>query len=104
MQQHEGLPLEWFCPTVAFPPGEKYITEGAEQALRESGEAPLQFLCRHLAKEWGQVTDEDKRWNDQAVATGGRLQSAYRTRSGGTIRVVTEADRSATTLSLPEEN
>ena len=58
---------------------------------------------RHAAGDWGEVDAEDWSLNDQAVLDGTRLLSAYRTLKGEKLWVITEADRSSTTLLLPSE-
>ena len=86
-----------------FPPGQIVATPGALAALEESGESPDVFLKRHLTGDWGEVDDHDRRENELSVVQGFRLLSAY-TRSNGTkLWIITEADRSATTLLLPSE-
>ena len=58
---------------------------------------------RHMAGDWGDVDEEDKAANDQALTDGSRLLSAYRTAAAKKLWIITEADRSATTILLPEE-
>ena len=60
-------------------------------------------FVRHLAGDWGEVDDEDREANDSALETGCRLVSAYFDRYGSKFWIITEADRSATTILLPEE-
>jgi hypothetical protein len=65
-------------------------------------------LNRHVKGDWGDVDDEDKQTNDQALKQGTRLLSAYsddRFPKNGvaTIWIITEADRSATTILFPDE-
>lgn len=60
-------------------------------------------LRRHAAGDWGEVDDEDRAANDDALTTGGRLLSVYRSANGTAFWVVTEADRSVTTVLLPED-
>jgi hypothetical protein len=98
-----GLPLDFFCHVNKFPAGVNYITEGAEKALAESGEEPLPFLCAHLEGNWGYVGAADRSHNDCAVKNGGEILSEYRTKKDATILVVTKADRSATTIMVPDE-
>ena len=86
-----------------FQLGQLVATPGALKALQESGQSPCDFLSRHVAGDWGEVCDEDKRLNDEALECGARLLSAYRTLHGVRIWIITEADRSATTAVLPEE-
>jgi hypothetical protein len=84
--------------------GRLLVTPGALAVLTESGQGPWAFLVRHMAGDWGCLSDEDKRLNDEAVKDGSRLLSAYLLKDGRTkVWVITEADRSATTLLLPEE-
>jgi hypothetical protein len=85
-----------------FPLGRTLATPDALQALLESKESPTEFLDRHVRGDWGDVCDEDKRLNDQALVDGDRLLSAYKTSNGTTIWIITEADRSSTTILLPE--
>jgi len=59
-------------------------------------------LERHQNKDWGDLGNEDKRSNDRAVKHGGRVLSAYKAQ-GIKFWIITEADRSVTTLLLPED-
>jgi hypothetical protein len=65
-------------------------------------EAPL-LLGRHALGDWGMVSNDDKKVNDQAVIDGDRVLSAYQLQNGTKIWIITEWDRSVTTLLLPEE-
>ena len=78
-------------------------TPGALEALAAAGQIPSMFLDRHARGDWGEVDAEDKQANQDALLHGSRLLSAYRTSAGVRIWVITEADRSATTILLPEE-
>jgi hypothetical protein len=89
--------------TARFPLGQVVATPGALRALSEAGQSPQEFLRRHNAGDWGELDEEDRNENERSVANGFRILSAYRLRDGATIWVITEADRSATTLLLPEE-
>jgi len=86
-----------------FSLGRLVATPGALAAIEQSGQTPDDFLHRHAAGDWGEVPTEDARANEDALATGARLLSSYRTSRGTRIWIITEADRSATTLLLPEE-
>jgi len=86
-----------------FPLGQAVATPGALEALCQAGQSPTEFLGRHVIGDWGDVCDEDKQSNEDALLDGSRLLSAYCTVSGVKIWVITEADRSATTILLPEE-
>ncbi|MBC8109043.1 MAG: hypothetical protein H7Z14_20830 [Anaerolineae bacterium] len=73
------------------------------QYVRTDGD-PLAYIAPHSRGGWGVVGDADKRLNDQAVKDGTRLLSAYMLRDSATrIWIITEADRSATTILLPDE-
>lgn len=80
-----------------------FATPGALGALLANGETPLPFLQRHAWGDWGSVDAEDAKLNAEAAAHGGRLLSAYELGDGTRLWVITEADRSATTILLPEE-
>ena len=60
-------------------------------------------IRRHLSGDWGEVGSEDRQTNDEALQRGGRLLSVYRTPEKIVFWVITEADRSATTVLLPED-
>ena len=61
------------------------------------------FLSRHANGDWGEVNDHDRKANEYAVEHGLRVLSAYTLSSGEKICIVTEADRSKTTIMLPGE-
>ena len=86
-----------------FPLGRVVATPGTLRALEEANQTPFEFLERHQAGDWGELCDEDKSENEFSVRNGFRILSAYRTRLDVKIWVITEADRSATTLLLPHE-
>ena len=82
------------------------ITPGAQRALVTAGIDPLDLLACHAAGDWGQVCAEDWEANDAASRDGDRLLSAYpldpARPDGPRVWIITEANRSATTLLLPE--
>jgi len=86
-----------------FAMGQTFITAGAQEALEISGETPIQFLRRHVSADWGELSEEDVHENELSLREGLRLLSAYRTAKGQKIWIITEADRSATTILLPSE-
>jgi hypothetical protein len=91
------------------------ITSGASQRLEEAREQPGEYaaecLARHQRGDWGNVDHEDRLTNDEAVRTGYRVISSYAIDPNGdrkgwgenALWIITEADRSATTLLLAEE-
>lgn len=82
--------------------GSVYFTPGALKALTE--EDMSDSLFRHLTGDWGNLCDEDKEENDRALKAGGRILSSYLTEhSKEKFWIITEADRSATTILLPSE-
>jgi hypothetical protein len=89
--------------TSRFPLGQTVATPGALEALTNAGETPLPYFVRHAGGDWGELDEEDKAENELAVTDGLRILSAYRLADGTMIWVITEADRSATTILLPEE-
>lgn len=76
------------------------VTPGVLETLDEAWVAEL--LARHQGGDWGDVGGEDGHLNDRALRNGGRLFSAYDT-DAGRVWIITEADRSATTVLLPSE-
>ncbi len=86
-----------------FSLGLVVATPGALRALDQANHSAFEFLKRHQAGDWGEVCEEDKRENEFSVRNGFRILSAYRTRTEVKIWVITEADRSVTTLLLPHE-
>ena len=86
-----------------FSLGQVVATPGAIEALNESGQDALQFLQRHITGDWGDVPAEDAEENELSLKEGFRLLSAYATAKDVKIWIITEADRSVTTLLLPEE-
>jgi hypothetical protein len=88
---------------IRFPLGRVVATPGALSALEKAEQSPAEFLDRHVNGDWGEVTDAEKQENERSVEQGLRILSAYTTSAGDTIWILTEADRSATTIQLPEE-
>lgn len=86
-----------------FPLGRTVITRGALDALIDAGQSALEFFRRHQSGDWGDVCKEDKQENEYSLAHDFRILSAYRTKAGVKLWVITEADRSATTILLPSE-
>ena len=86
-----------------FALGKLVATPGALELLTRSEQTPLEFLARHLRGDWGECCADDATENDFSVKAGLRIFSVYRTRNGEKLWVITEADRSVTTLLLPSE-
>ena len=96
-------------PEAKFKLGQVVATPGALQALEDAGQSPDHFLDLHQNGSWGELDESDRRLNDRAVAQEGdpdhqgRVFSRYLTCKGAKLYVITEWDRSVTTLLLPED-
>ncbi len=88
---------------VRFPLGQIVATHGALETLEGAGQLPREFISRHARLEQGELSDEDHRENLFSVDKHLRIFSAYKTAKGVKLWLITEADRSATTLLLPDE-
>jgi len=86
-----------------FDLGRVVATPGALRALERAGESPFAYLARHVSGDWGELHEEDRGENEFALKNGFRLLSAYRLGDETKMWIITERDRSATTLLLPEE-
>ncbi len=95
--------MEATTTTPKFSLGQIVATPGALAALREAGATPLVYVLRHVRGDWGDLDAHDRKENELSLKHGFRLLSAYTLSSGVRIYIITEADRSATTLLLPEE-
>lgn len=85
-----------------FSPGTIVATPGALDKIEDKGVDVLALLSRHLSGDWGDLDAEDKAKNDEAVLVGTRLLSAYVV-DDVKFWIITEWDRSVTTILLPEE-
>ncbi len=88
---------------MLFPLGRVVATPGALDALERAEQQPSEFLDRHVTGDWGELDEEDKEENERSVQEGLRILSAYTTSAGDKIWIITEWDRSVTTLLLPSE-
>ncbi len=87
-----------------LPLGRIVATPGALKLLREAGEDPLRYLARHKSGDWGNLDAHDRRENGRSLKNGWRILSSYPIgEDGEKVWVITEADRSVTTILLPEE-
>ena len=85
-----------------LPLGRVVATPGALKLLTEARAHPFDYLARHATGDWGELCPFDRQQNEIALRDGYRVLSSY---AVGTERVwiITEADRSVTTILLPEE-
>ncbi len=95
----KSLPTD--VPERCFPLGQILITPGALKAL--GGADIARAIARHALTDWGDLVEEDEAANEQALQTGGRLFSSYRSADEVIFWVITEADRTVTTILLPLE-
>lgn len=84
-----------------FELGQMVMTPGARDAIPPS--EMMHALRRHARGDWGDLCEEDRKANDHAVRGGSRLLSAYHSKGGVKFWIITEADRSTTTVLLPDE-
>src|SRR5690349_3547562 len=85
-----------------FELGQVILSEGALKLCHYGMVHPFQFLARHSAGDFGNLKEQDVELNKQAIASGARVLSAYEVK-GHKLLVITEADRSSTTMILSEE-
>lgn len=90
-----GMPL--------FPLGQMLATPGALELLETHQLLPLSFIQRHVSGDWGDICAEDRQSNADALQHGYRLMSVYAITPSDKLWIITEADRSSTTLLLPQE-
>ncbi len=84
-----------------FEPGRLVATPGALDAIPRA--EWMDALHRHLQGDWGDVSAADKKRNDYALLHGDRMISQYCSSNNRSFWIITEADRSATMILLPEE-
>jgi hypothetical protein len=84
-------------------PGFTVATPGALEAFVATNDNIADYLTRHLSGDWGDLGDEDKAENEYSLRHGQRLLSAYHLSDGTKIWIITEWDRSVTTVLLPED-
>lgn len=84
--------------TPLFSPGRLLVASDALTTLRATGIPVITVLLRHVAGDWGTVSDEDRQQNDLSISAGLRLISLYRLPDQSRVLVITEWDRSSTTI------
>jgi hypothetical protein len=88
--------------TAPLPLGRVVTTPGALKLLMEEGGHPFDYLARHATGDWGDLCAFDRQQNEIALRDGLRILSSYDV-AAGRVWIITEADRSVTTILLPEE-
>jgi hypothetical protein len=85
-----------------FELGKLVMTPGALNTMVEFNIDPVDLLKRHRSGDWGDLDEEDKQENELSVQKGFRILSAYGKRESK-LYIITEADRSVTTILRPDE-
>lgn len=88
---------------MLFPLGRILATPGALSALQAARRPAAEFLQRHGQGDWGDLSEADREENELSLREGFRLLSAYELPTSERLWIITEHDRSATTLLLPAE-
>lgn len=96
----KSSPLQEIC---LFPLGQIVATPGALDLLDRTATNGLDLLRRHERGDWGCVPSEDAQANLDAVVSGSRILSSYFLNDSERLWIITDADRSITTLLLPNE-
>jgi hypothetical protein len=86
-----------------FGLGAVFATRAALEVLGSAEVSPSELLERHASGDWGDVPAEDARENEHALTRGLRVLSSYSLPSGERVWIITEADRSSTSIITPEE-
>ena len=86
-----------------FKLGQIVATPGALEALQDSKQDAMYFLQKHLSLDPGELSEEDQEENRLALREGFRIFSAYKTKLGVKLWIITEADRSSTCILLTDE-
>ena len=86
-----------------FQLGATHITTALLRHMQDIDAQPMTYLVRHMSNDWGELGRDDKKANNDAIDTGGRLLSKYKLPDGQYIYCITEADRRSTTLMFTEE-
>lgn len=103
------IPCEVFTMASAihyqprFQPGQLVMTAGVNDLIQQGVFDATAYIQRHLNGDWGDLCDEDRQANDTALIHGTRLLSSYQVAPAATLWIITEWDRSVTTLLLPNE-
>jgi hypothetical protein len=98
------MALTFIAHNPRFKPGQVIMTIGIAERVRQGLLDPVPFLRRHLDGDWGDLSDNERRQNDAALKSGeDRLFSSYQATPDLKFWIITEWDRSVTTLMLPSE-
>ncbi|WP_250525230.1 hypothetical protein [Caballeronia sp. GAWG2-1] len=92
-----------YAKGARFPMGRPVITPAAQAILDEVDISGVLLLVRHIHGDWGDLSIEDRTSNELALLRGKRLLSSYELPGDRKVWIITEADRSATTILLPND-
>ena len=98
LSDYEDKPAKSNLP---LPLGRTVITANAQNVLTDSDISGA--LSRHQSGDWGELCEEDRTVNEYALKNGERIMSVYTSSRGKKFWIITEADRSCTTVLMPED-
>lgn len=91
-----------------FDLGQVIVTKSVDEKMKEDRSFSVFVqvsIGRYVHRDWGQTCDEDAKANNRAIQNGERILAVYRQpKTGITIRIITEANRSVTTIMFPDEH
>ncbi|MGN6086638.1 hypothetical protein [Trinickia sp.] len=90
-------------PLPRFASGRIFATPAVVDALMGTGISIDDLVGRHVRGDWGDLSEADRQQNERSVATDRRIVSCYVLSGALTVWLITESDRSATTILLPGE-
>ena len=96
--------IETYCQRLAFPCGALTFSRAVAPLVRAGRLAPTLYFRRHTRGDWGDVNVQQWQANSTALQSGASLESHYVIHPGLAIRIVTDAQRSATVIVLPSED
>jgi hypothetical protein len=102
-EHYKDTPMATKDNGLLFPLGQIVATPGALSAFEEAEEEPLDYLCRHGLGDWEECGAEDMARNHEALTQDLRIFSVYTLSTGVKIWLITEHNRSYTTILLPSE-
>ena len=94
---------EFIAFDTLFPLGRVVATPGAVEAMKRLSIEPIALVFRHANGDWGELCEQDREENIRSIQHGYRVFSSYRVDPDTKLYVITEADRSVTTILLPSE-
>ncbi|HGI9957907.1 hypothetical protein ACEP1K_19240 [Pseudomonas aeruginosa] len=96
--------IETYCQRLSFPIGALVFSRGIDSLVRAGHLDPIPYFRRHTRGDWGDVDVQQWHANSDALQSGESLESHYMIHPGLAIRIVTDAQRSATVIVLPSED